>query len=68
MAKEKPAMATKTETAPSLLNVLRTARADVTAFVNRGIDAAEKRTRLSAKSLFKFARSITKRLAGTKRK
>ena len=58
-------MATKTETAPTLLNVLRTARADFTAFIDRGIDAAEKRTKLSAKNLFKFARSITTRLAGT---
>lgn len=61
-------MATKTETAPSLLNILRGARADFTAFVDRGIDAAEKRTKLSAKSLFKFARTITKRLAGTSKR
>lgn len=57
-------MASKTETAPTLLNVLRGARADFTAFIDRGIDAAEKRTKLSAKTLFKLARTITKRLGG----
>ena len=53
-------MATKTETTPSLLHVLRTARADLKAFVERGIDLAEKRT----KGAFRFARSLTKRLGG----
>jgi len=60
-------MATKTETqtTPSLFNVLRTARADLKAFVDRGINLAEKRT----KSMFRFARSLTKRIGGaTKRK
>lgn len=53
-------MATKTETVPSLLHVLRTARADLKAFFDRGINLAEKRT----KSVFKLARSVTRRLGG----
>jgi hypothetical protein len=60
-------MATKTETVPTLIHVLRTARADFTAFIDRGIDAAEKRTKLRAKSLFRFARVITKRIGGAKK-
>lgn len=55
-------MATKTESSPTLLNVLRTARADLRAFVDRGIGRAEKRT----KAVFRFARSLTKRLGGAK--
>jgi hypothetical protein len=61
-------MASKTETAPTLLSVLRGARADFTAFIDRGIDAAEKRTKLSAKALFRVARTITKRIGGTAKK
>lgn len=57
-------MATKTESSPTLLHVLRTARADFKAFVDRGIDAAEKRTKATAKSLFKLARTVTKRFGG----
>lgn len=53
-------MATKTETTPTLLHVLRTARADLKAFVDRGIDLAEKRT----KRVFRLARSLTKRIGG----
>jgi len=61
-------MATKTESVPSLVNVLRTARADVTAFFDRGIDFAEKRSKLLSKSVFKLARTFTKRLAGKRAK
>ncbi len=57
-------MATKTETTPSLLQVLRTARADLKAFVERGIDLAEKGT----KGAFRFARSLTKRLGGASKR
>jgi hypothetical protein len=56
-------MATKTETTPTILHVLRTARADLKAFVDRGISRAEKRT----KSMFRFARSLTRRLGGSKK-
>jgi len=61
-------MTTKTASRPTLLNVLRGARADVRTFVDRGINAAEKRTRASAKTLFRFARKITKRLGGGRAK
>jgi hypothetical protein len=59
-------MATKTETqtVPSLVTVLRTARADLEAFVTRGIDLAEKRT----KAAFRFARALSKRIGGTAKK
>ena len=57
-------MTTKTASRPSLLDVLRGARSDVREFIDRRIDAAEKRTRTNAKSLFRFARSLTKRLGG----
>ena len=56
-------MATKTASSPTLLNVLRTARADFKAFVDRGIGRAEKRS----KSVFRFARVLTKRLGGSKK-
>lgn len=58
-------MATKTETqTPTLLNVLSTARAELKALVDRGIDLAERRT----KAVFKLARSLTKRIGGARTK
>ena len=60
------ATTTKTETAaPSLLNVLRGARADLKAFVDRRINAAEKKTRTTAKAAFRFARSLADRIGGS---
>jgi hypothetical protein len=61
-----PTKTASSETTPSFLNILRGARADVRTFVERGINAAEKRTSRTAKALFRFARSVTKRLGGTK--
>lgn len=59
-------MATKTASqTPSLLNVLRGVRADLKNAVDRGIDAAEKRTRATAKAAFRFARQVAKRIGGT---
>ncbi len=52
-------MTTKTETRiPSLRSVLEAARADLKAVIDRGITFAEKRS----KAVFRFARSLTKRL------
>jgi hypothetical protein len=52
-------MTTKTEARPSLRNIVEAARADLKAFFDRGISRAEKR----AKSVFRFARNLTKRIS-----
>lgn len=52
-------MTTKTATRPSLRHFLEAARADLKAFFDRGISFAEKRS----KAVFRFARSMTKRIA-----
>ncbi len=52
-------MTTKTETQiPSIKNVLVAVRNDLKAVLERGLDLAEKRT----KAVFRFARSVTKRI------
>jgi hypothetical protein len=59
-------MATKTvsQTQTTVLNAFQGARAELTALVHRGIDLAEKRS----KAVFRFARTLTKRLGGAARK
>lgn len=59
-------MATKTEsqTQTTLLNALQAARTELKALVERGIDLAEKR----AKAVFRYARTLTKRLGGARAK
>lgn len=57
-------MASKTESpTPTLLNVLSTARAELKALVERGIDLAEQRS----KRVFRFARGVAKRLGGARK-
>lgn len=57
-------MASKTESQiPTLVNVLKTARAELEALVERGIDLAEQRS----KRVFRFARSVAKRLGGARK-
>lgn len=59
-------MATKTVTQAqtTVLNAFQGARAELKSLVDRGIDLAEKRT----KAMFRFARTLTKRLGGAARK
>jgi hypothetical protein len=59
-------MATKTvsQTQTTVLNALQSARAELEALVHRGIDLAEKRS----KAMFRFARTLTKRIGGAARK
>jgi hypothetical protein len=58
-------MATKTEPTPTatVRNALDTARAELKALVERGIDLAEKRS----KAMFRFARTLAKRLGGARK-
>jgi hypothetical protein len=59
-------MSTKTvsQAQTTVLNAFQGARAELKALVERGIDLAEKRS----KAMFRFARSVTKRLGGAARK
>lgn len=59
-------MATKTvsQTQTTVLTAFQGARAELKAFVDRGIDLAEKQT----KAMFRLARTLTKRLGGAARK
>jgi len=58
-------MATKTvsQTQTTVLNAFQGARTELKALVDRGIDLAEKQT----KAMFRFARTLTKRLGGAAR-
>jgi hypothetical protein len=59
-------MATKIieETQTTLVTALKSAREELQAFLQRGINLAEKRS----KAMFRFARALTKRVGGTARK
>jgi hypothetical protein len=59
-------MATKTveEAQTTILNAWTKTRAELRAFVERGIDLAEKQS----KAAFRFARTLSKRLGGAARK
>jgi hypothetical protein len=59
-------MAIKTvpQTQTTLVHVIASARAELQALLQRGIDLAEQRT----KSMFRFARTVSKRVGGRKTK
>jgi hypothetical protein len=58
-------MATKTaaQAQTTILNAFQSARTELQALVQRGIDLAEKRS----KAMFRFARTLSKRLGGARK-
>jgi hypothetical protein len=58
-------MATKTaaQAQTTILNAFQSARAELHALVQRGIDLAERRT----KAMFRLARTVSKRIGGARR-